>query len=858
MRLGVYNGHGESAAASYRAPVAASGAPRAAGESATVIAECGHIQGVRAGSVNVFRGIPYAAPPLGARRFAPPVAAAPFTETFDAAAFGPIAPQDIDPLPEVVPGTENLFYASGVSTDEDCLNLNVWSPSGAQRAPVLVYVHGGGFLCGSGTGPWFDGTAHAREHGLVVVTLNYRLGILGGLYLGAYEPTHANLGLQDQLLALAWVKANIAAFGGDPDNVTVAGESAGAMSVAAMLFAPAAQGLFARAVVESGHLDGALSVAEARAATRRVLAELHIAPDAPDAPDVLARLRETSLLRILAVQRRLGIAARLFPLVDDDLVLTGILAPDGMPEWAHGVDLLVGTTLEENRLFTLTGWGSAPQSPELTIARLLEDPGDRAAALGLYGPDAGPDADPVALSHRIVTERAWSEPARRLGIAHAEHRRPHLPLRVRLALERAGRPRGRDARGRHPVLLRKPRRPGRRGAARWPRARAGDPGAGPAHERHPGAVHRHGRPRRQPAGQVGALHRPPARDDGDRRRARRRARSCGPAARLLAGAPRLGGRHVGRRRRRPGMTEVSGAIQVPGPTEAPGMPEAPGATEVAQPLYEPAGLKVGIVHLGVGNFHRAHQAMYVDRMLNQGLAGDWAICGVGLTPADVTVRDVLEAQGMRYTLVERHPDGSMEARSIASIVDILYAPEDPEAAIERLADPQTRMVTLTITEGGYNITDSTGEFDTEKDWIRRDVERGVAPETVFGIVVEALRRRRQRGVLPFTVVSCDNLPGNGAIACRSFSGFASLRDPELGDWIRAEVPFPNSMVDRITPATTDAERRLVFDTFGVRDAWPVVCEDFTQWVLEDRFSLGRPPLEAVACRSWPTWSRTRR
>jgi mannitol 2-dehydrogenase len=268
-------------------------------------------------------------------------------------------------------------------------------------------------------------------------------------------------------------------------------------------------------------------------------------------------------------------------------------------------------------------------------------------------------------------------------------------------------------------------------------------------------------------------------------------------------------------------------------------------TEIAQPGYATAQLKVGVVHIGVGNFHRAHQAMYFDRLFNQGGAEDWAICGVGLTPYDIEVRDALKAQDMRYTLVERHPDGSMDARSVASIVDILYAPDNPQAVIARLADPGTRMVTLTITEGGYNITDATGEFDVQQDWIRSDVERGSAPETVFGLVVEALRRRREQGIRPFTVVSCDNLPGNGEVARRSFSSFATLRNPELGEWIRAEVPFPNSMVDRITPATTDLERNFVLETFGVHDAWPVVCEDFCQWVLEDRFADGRPPLETV-------------
>ncbi len=386
------------------------------GESVAVDAPCGSVHGRQVGSVRSFRGIPYALAPVGERRFAPPQAVAPFAAPFDASSFGEISAQDIDPLPEAVPGAENLYYAPGTVAGEDCLNLNVWSPVNAEGAPVLVYIHGGGYLCGSGSGPWFDGSVHAREHGLVVVTLNYRLGILGSLYLGERAPESANLAIQDQILALAWVQANIAAFGGDPSRVTVSGESAGAMSVVALLFAPAAEGLFRRGVVESGHVDVGLTPEAAADATRRTLAGLHIPADAPD---VLDRLRATSLLRILAVQRSLGIAGRWFPTVDDGRVLRGISTGE-LPDWARHVDLLVGTTSEENRLFVLTGWGSEPESAQLTISRLLDDPEDQAVALGLYGTEAELAADPVGISHRIITDRAWTEPARRTAALHAD------------------------------------------------------------------------------------------------------------------------------------------------------------------------------------------------------------------------------------------------------------------------------------------------------------------------------------------------------------------------------------------------------------------------------------------------------
>ena len=263
---------------------------------------------------------------------------------------------------------------------------------------------------------------------------------------------------------------------------------------------------------------------------------------------------------------------------------------------------------------------------------------------------------------------------------------------------------------------------------------------------------------------------------------------------------------------------------------------------VAQPAYRREDLRVGIVHIGVGNFHRAHQAMYLDRLLNQGEAAGWAICGVGLLPGDTRVRDALRGQDLRYTLVERSPDGTATARSIASIVDFLYAPDDPEAVFERLAHPDTRIVSLTITEGGYNLTDG-GRFDADDPLVQRDLAAGATPATVFGVVVEGLRRRRDRGIPPFTVMSCDNLPGNGHVARQSFTSYARLADPELGQWVGREVAFPNSMVDRITPVTTDETRRYVAQTYHVSDAWPVICEDFTAWVLEDQFTLGRPPYE---------------
>ncbi|WP_159622761.1 mannitol dehydrogenase family protein [Ruania rhizosphaerae] len=264
---------------------------------------------------------------------------------------------------------------------------------------------------------------------------------------------------------------------------------------------------------------------------------------------------------------------------------------------------------------------------------------------------------------------------------------------------------------------------------------------------------------------------------------------------------------------------------------------------VAVPDYDRSELRVGIVHIGVGGFHRAHQAMYLDRLMGEGKAHDWAICGLGLLPGDARMRDALLGQDGLYALVVKHADGHNEARVIGSIVDYVFAPDDPEAALERLTDPAVRIVSLTVTEGGYNVHPVTGEFDLTNAAVRADLAPEATPSTSFGYVVEALRRRRENGTAPFTVMSCDNIQGNGEVAHRMFSAFARAKDAELADWIESHVPFPNSMVDRITPVTTDADRTLVADELGIGDAWPVVTEPFTQWVLEDRFAAGRPSYE---------------
>ena len=249
------------------------------------------------------------------------------------------------------------------------------------------------------------------------------------------------------------------------------------------------------------------------------------------------------------------------------------------------------------------------------------------------------------------------------------------------------------------------------------------------------------------------------------------------------------------------------------------MPLGEGA--VPGPGYDRTQVVPGVVHFGVGGFHRAHQAMYHDRLLNAGKGFEYGICGVGVMPQDRAMKDALEAQDHLYTLVVKHADGTYEPRVIGSIVDYLFAPDDPQRVVEQMAAETTSIVSLTVTEGGY--------------------EPG---NIVFRHILDALALRKERGLAPFTVMSCDNLPGNGdrtRQVCLQLGGEGAVEG----------VAFPNAMVDRITPQTTDDDRREVKERFGIDDAWPVVCEPFTQWVLEDHFTLGRPPYEDVGAQLVP-------
>ncbi|GMG82628.1 mannitol dehydrogenase family protein [Paralimibaculum aggregatum] len=274
-----------------------------------------------------------------------------------------------------------------------------------------------------------------------------------------------------------------------------------------------------------------------------------------------------------------------------------------------------------------------------------------------------------------------------------------------------------------------------------------------------------------------------------------------------------------------------------------------GLTTATVPTYDRAALTPGIVHFGVGNFHRAHQAVYLDRLFESGRDHDWAILGAGVLPSDARAREIFASQDYLTTVVAQSAAAS-SARITGGMTDMLPV-GDVAATVAALARPETRIVSLTITEGGYFIDAATGQFDPGHPAIVADAASPEAPKTVFGLILAGLRARRAAGHAPFTVMCCDNIPHNGAVTRNTLTGLARLSDPGFADWIAETVAFPNGMVDRITPATGDREREIVLRDFAIADAWPVFCEDFMQWVLEDTFPAGRPALETVGVQFVP-------
>ncbi len=261
--------------------------------------------------------------------------------------------------------------------------------------------------------------------------------------------------------------------------------------------------------------------------------------------------------------------------------------------------------------------------------------------------------------------------------------------------------------------------------------------------------------------------------------------------------------------------------------------------------YNRERVSASILHFGVGNFHRAHLQSYTNQLLELADQSEWGVCGAMLMPQDETLYRTLKGQDVLYTLTVCGRDGVNEIFEIGSLVELLWSGEESEAIINKIASPAIKIITLTITEGGYNTDKSSGEFIFENEMIQHDLKNPQRPNSVFGYIAEGLRRRVANGGAPVTILSCDNLQHNGDTCKRVFTSFVTAQYPTLAAWMANNVTFPNSMVDRITPATTLADVDHINQQLEKFDGAPVYCEDYIQWVVEDNFIAGRPAWERV-------------
>lgn len=275
-------------------------------------------------------------------------------------------------------------------------------------------------------------------------------------------------------------------------------------------------------------------------------------------------------------------------------------------------------------------------------------------------------------------------------------------------------------------------------------------------------------------------------------------------------------------------------------------------SRVSVPRYNPAQTETGIVHLGFGGFHRAHMALYTDKLMNKDFAANkkWGIAGVGLMPNDKKMQECLEPQDCLYTLVER--DGKNETAAVVGCVsEIIFAGETVSGLLSKIENPAVKIVSLTVTENGYCLNSTTKKLDPEHALVKNDVTNPSQPKSAIGVIVESYRRRKNAGARAFTALSCDNIQHNGDVLREAVISLASLQDKELATWIEANATFPNTMVDRITPVTKPEDIAYIEQEYGIADQWPVVCEAFTQWVIEDNFADGRPAWEEVGAQFVP-------
>lgn len=264
---------------------------------------------------------------------------------------------------------------------------------------------------------------------------------------------------------------------------------------------------------------------------------------------------------------------------------------------------------------------------------------------------------------------------------------------------------------------------------------------------------------------------------------------------------------------------------------------------ISVPKYERSLIRTGIVHIGIGAFHRSHQALFTDSLLHYPGSEKWGICAIELLGSNQKTVDALAEQDGLYTLMEQGPEGELSVRIVGSIKEYLYAPKEPEAVINKIADPETKIITLTITEGGYNFDEATGKFRMNEKSIQWDLNNPEKPKTVYGYLTRGLKSRKEKGSPGITIQSCDNIQTNGEVLRKMLMTYVQEAEPKLTDWIENHVTFPNSMVDRITPATRNSDIENLKTLFGIVDKCPVVSEPFIQWIIEDKFSCGRPEWE---------------
>ncbi|QDV62320.1 mannitol dehydrogenase family protein [Crateriforma conspicua] len=271
-------------------------------------------------------------------------------------------------------------------------------------------------------------------------------------------------------------------------------------------------------------------------------------------------------------------------------------------------------------------------------------------------------------------------------------------------------------------------------------------------------------------------------------------------------------------------------------------------SSIRRPTYDRSSVHTGIVHIGVGGFFRSHLAAYTDELLHQEDTASWGICGVGIRDDDARMAAAMSPQDGLYSLIVKHPNGLVESSVIGSMIEFVLGSNDPSTVIVKMASPETKIVSLTITEGGYNLSPATGDFDFDHPDVVHDLEHPDQPKSVFGYLTAALKMRRDAGSAPVTILSCDNIQHNGDLTRRMLLRFAQRQSPELATWISDQVTFPNSMVDRITPMTSEADIEYFRVQSGLLDRWPVTCEPFRQWVIEHRFANGRPAWEQVGAQ----------